>query len=316
MANSEHHPFRGDPFGSGLYPHGPTYPPIITTSAPLAKANTLATLSAIFAFLFAPVGAVLGHLALSDIRRTGQSGRARAVLGLAVSYTIIVATVVTIIVWLIARPSVHSVQSGRAASTSSVAGPVEPHVNPADLAGLLFTADELTTKFTRNGTNLVVHESYTSLTQQPGSVSPSQCLAALSVGDPRVYDPAAVRGYQRLDFKDTSPPGITELSVSVTSFDTAGAAAAQRHSIAADWQNCTISGVTDSAGRVFDTGHGLYDAGVDPVVIEGRGAGLQPNFVHELAAKANVVVDVLVTEDYHSVDVLPVAQAILAKIPG
>ena len=32
--------------------------------------NTLATLSLVFAFVFAPAGAILGHLGLAQIRRT------------------------------------------------------------------------------------------------------------------------------------------------------------------------------------------------------------------------------------------------------
>ena len=39
---------------------------------PRDEANVLATLSVVFAFVFAPAGAILGHLALSQIRHTGQ----------------------------------------------------------------------------------------------------------------------------------------------------------------------------------------------------------------------------------------------------
>jgi hypothetical protein len=42
--------------------------------------NTLATLSVIFAFVFAPVGAVMGHLALSQIKPFRQRGRDRALI--------------------------------------------------------------------------------------------------------------------------------------------------------------------------------------------------------------------------------------------
>jgi undecaprenyl-diphosphatase len=49
----------------------------------------MAVLSLIFAFVFAPVGAVLGHLARHQIKQRRESGDGLAVAGLAVSYTLI-----------------------------------------------------------------------------------------------------------------------------------------------------------------------------------------------------------------------------------
>ena len=68
--------YDGDWFAAQPYPQ----PPVISAppSPPRQKTNTFATLSVVFAFLFAPAGAVLGHLGLSQIRRTGQRGRDRA----------------------------------------------------------------------------------------------------------------------------------------------------------------------------------------------------------------------------------------------
>ncbi|OHV03392.1 DUF4190 domain-containing protein [Mycobacterium talmoniae] len=74
-------------------------PPPEVPSAATGKVNTLATLSVVFAFLFAPVGAALGHVALSQIRRHRQPGRTRAVIGVTTSYLLIVATVVVLAVW-------------------------------------------------------------------------------------------------------------------------------------------------------------------------------------------------------------------------
>jgi undecaprenyl-diphosphatase len=48
--------------------------------------NRLAVLSLVFAFVFAPVGAVLGHLAKRQIRQRRESGDGLATAGLAVSY--------------------------------------------------------------------------------------------------------------------------------------------------------------------------------------------------------------------------------------
>ena len=82
-------------FGADPYPE----PPVISAPPPppSQKTNTFATLSVVFAFVFAPVGAVLGHLGLSQIRRTGQRGHDRALIGLTLSYAFIVIAVVAVV---------------------------------------------------------------------------------------------------------------------------------------------------------------------------------------------------------------------------
>ena len=92
-------PYDGDPFAADPYPQ----PPVISAPPPPArhKANTFATLSVIFAFLFAPVGAVLGHLGLAQIRRTGQRGHDRALIGLTLSYAFILITVAALVIWAV-----------------------------------------------------------------------------------------------------------------------------------------------------------------------------------------------------------------------
>src|SRR4029453_2296942 len=50
--------------------------------------NPTAVLSLIFAFVFAPVGAVLGHLARHQIKQRRESGDGLAVVGLVVTYTV------------------------------------------------------------------------------------------------------------------------------------------------------------------------------------------------------------------------------------
>ncbi|ETB52838.1 hypothetical protein O976_08135, partial [Mycobacterium avium subsp. paratuberculosis 10-8425] len=59
----------------------------------------MATLSLVFAFLFAPAGAVLGHLGLAQIRRTGELGRDRALVGVTLSYVFILLAVVALAGW-------------------------------------------------------------------------------------------------------------------------------------------------------------------------------------------------------------------------
>jgi hypothetical protein len=48
--------------------------------------NVLAILSLVFAFVFAPAGIVLGHLAKRQIRQTGEEGEQLANWGLILSY--------------------------------------------------------------------------------------------------------------------------------------------------------------------------------------------------------------------------------------
>src|SRR6478735_1259837 len=115
-------PYDGDPFAADPYPQ----PPVISAPPPPArhKANTFATLSVVFAFLFAPVGAVLGHLGLAQIRRTGQRGHDRALIGLTMSYAFIVIAIVAVVAWAVVRtgpgPS-STVASPPARATSSAA---------------------------------------------------------------------------------------------------------------------------------------------------------------------------------------------------
>ncbi|KAB1152956.1 DUF4190 domain-containing protein [Micromonospora sp. AMSO12t] len=66
-------------------PYGQYGPP----SGPRAGGtNVLAILSLVFAFVFSPIGIVLGHLAKRQIRTTGEEGDQLATWGLILSYVI------------------------------------------------------------------------------------------------------------------------------------------------------------------------------------------------------------------------------------
>jgi len=64
-------PYPQAPYGG--YPTGP-------------KTNTMAILSLIFAFVFPILGIVFGHVALSQIKSTGEAGRGLAQAGLILGY--------------------------------------------------------------------------------------------------------------------------------------------------------------------------------------------------------------------------------------
>lgn len=103
--------------------------------------STLATLSVVFAFLLAPVGVVLGHFALADIRRRGDRGRNRALVGLTLSYTFTVIAVVALVLWA----TLGNNQSGPSTAnsgTTTAAGGAKPSA-AASAAGVSVTAEGL-----------------------------------------------------------------------------------------------------------------------------------------------------------------------------
>jgi hypothetical protein len=64
---------------------------------PQAKTNTLAILSLVFAFLVPLVGAILGHVALSQITRRGEQGRGLALAGIIVGWVLALAWLFVIV---------------------------------------------------------------------------------------------------------------------------------------------------------------------------------------------------------------------------
>jgi eukaryotic-like serine/threonine-protein kinase len=89
-------PFAGDPFAAGLPGASASQDPARPSQQ--QETNTLATLSVVFAFVFAPAGVILGHLALSQIHETGDRGRDRALVGVTLSYVFITVAVVALVV--------------------------------------------------------------------------------------------------------------------------------------------------------------------------------------------------------------------------
>ncbi len=54
-----------------------------------------------FAFVFSVLGIVFGHVALSQIKRTGEDGHGLAVAGLIVSYVFVGLSVIFIVIYVI-----------------------------------------------------------------------------------------------------------------------------------------------------------------------------------------------------------------------
>lgn len=60
--------------------------------------NVMAILSLVFAFVFAPLGIVFGHIAKRQIRRTGEQGSGLATAGLVLGY---IFTILMVVAWII-----------------------------------------------------------------------------------------------------------------------------------------------------------------------------------------------------------------------
>ncbi|MFG2053786.1 DUF4190 domain-containing protein [Micromonospora sp. NPDC048930] len=93
------------PPGGGQPPYAPQppygqYGPPGEPPRPRGGPNVLAVLSLVFAFVFAPAGIVLGHLAKRQIRQTGEEGNQLATWGLILSYVFTVIGLLACCGWI------------------------------------------------------------------------------------------------------------------------------------------------------------------------------------------------------------------------
>ncbi|GAB1813551.1 sensor domain-containing protein [Mycobacterium sp. MUNTM1] len=311
----EHNPFGAAPFGSS--PAGPpvyTAPPVPAPDRP--PVNALATLSVVFAFVFAPVGAVLGHLGLRQIRRTGQRGRDRALVGTVLSYAVIVVLVGVLVVWL-TRPDSTPVRT--AAPTS-----VPPaQVTPSDLPGLIPSLDDVKTITGDQGLTIggVAHQPRLA----SETLDPPDCRGALDVGVPDVYDGKALLGFYVAMYVEGGG-GDTFNTVAVgpgvAAYVDGAAAQIQLTKFLSVWRHCNGASVKDTKPneQPFTVSvSGPIDAGNGISTVELTSPGALN--VHAVAAKANVVIDLLVSYTGNGIDrarraAVDVANQILNKIPG
>jgi uncharacterized protein YacL len=63
------------------------------------KTNVLAIVSLVSAFFISIVGIITGHIALSQIKKTGEQGRGLAIAGLIIGYVGLVIGIIVAIVW-------------------------------------------------------------------------------------------------------------------------------------------------------------------------------------------------------------------------
>jgi hypothetical protein len=70
--------------------------------APTRSTNAMAILALVLAFVFAPAAIVVGHVARSQIRRTGEAGEGLAMAGLIIGYLLTALAVALVVAGLIA----------------------------------------------------------------------------------------------------------------------------------------------------------------------------------------------------------------------
>jgi hypothetical protein len=131
-------PPSADPFGT---PYGDAPAPPSTApfrhgapygAPPSADYNTFAVLSPIFAVVVPPAGVVLGHLALPQIRRTGERGRNAAIVGLVIGYLMCLVLIAALIWWLAS----DSNRGEGTASSSTSATPYQAPPRPSTVTSV------------------------------------------------------------------------------------------------------------------------------------------------------------------------------------
>lgn len=110
----------GPPGGPPGFPPGPPgFGPQYPMGPQSGQTNTLATLSMPFGFVLPPVGVVMGHMALSQTKKTGQPGRQRALIGLTIGYVMIFVWIVVLVVWLVLGNNSDSSSDQTSTTTTS-----------------------------------------------------------------------------------------------------------------------------------------------------------------------------------------------------
>jgi hypothetical protein len=321
-------PFSYDPLGRAPLPEPPEAPPTFGPPPCRPPVNTLATLSLVFAFVFAPAGAVLGHLGLAQIRRTGELGRERALAGMALSYAFITSTVLAAVAWAVfaaLSPTSDRTAAPASTTTATTAAPA-PTVAPAALAGLLPGLDAL--KRITDDQNLEAGRTRDrpGRSDDAGTIDRAECWGSLAPGIPDAYQVDAIDGYHEAEFSDNrSLLKSIKVVEAAAAFRDPPAAQSQLAQLLAGWRECgglTLRVKTPAAGTIpyslsapADGGNGISTLDLVP-------EGLQIRSVRAIAAKANVVVDLCVSysgttdTDRARQSAISIANYVLDKIPG
>ena len=125
MTNTENNAMRAPDEYPPAYPQQP-YP-----VAP--KTNTLAIISLVSAFFVSLAAVITGHIALGQIRRTGESGRGLALSGLVLGYVGIAAKVLVVVIAIVFAatviPFILAVANGGAVGMPPISSTSEPQTS-------------------------------------------------------------------------------------------------------------------------------------------------------------------------------------------
>lgn len=289
--------------------------------------NRMATWSIVFAFLFAPIGAVLGHFALADIRDHHQRGRNRAVLGLTLSYTVILITVGALVIWAVRPPTQATSITAATPAPSTVTATVTPTptttpkrvLGQVDLPPLLLTLDEV--KAITETPNLapVDYSGGTSAAGPGGKPDPTPpCFDVITAGMDTDYNGTGYTGLKGAHFVDTTTATIVDEVVST--FTDAAAARRFVGHVAENWGGCsgqTVTLPTPPGSPTVALVVGAVTATTDGAILRNTLKGKSFTQYRSLALKDNVVVDLgaiglrLTSDQAQAME-----DQILARIPG
>jgi hypothetical protein len=321
-------PFNYDPLGRVPFEPPPPEPVDFPEPPPYRPpVNTFATLSLVFAFVFAPAGAILGHLGLAQIRRTGAPGRDRALVGVTLSYAFITVAVLALVGWA-SLAVIGSHHTNTAAPPTASETPPPPTVAPADLAKLLPGITDV--KKLTGDQNLVSGQTWDHVARgdREGTLDRPECWGSIGAGTPDAYNVEAVFGYHAAEFSDTRDPGNSmQIIAGVAAFRDADAAQNQLTQLLSGWKQCGGANVKlalPSGQTVIFSLGAPTDAGNGITTIEVETKGLRRS-VRAMAAKANVITDLNVSYSASAAptdrakqaqQITAIANYILGKIPG
>jgi eukaryotic-like serine/threonine-protein kinase len=322
-------PLSYDPLGR-MPPAGPPVEPPVVAPPPTPPyrppVNPLATQSLVFAFLSPPVGAVLGHLGLAQIRRTGEPGRNRALAGVTLSYVFITLTVVALVAWAALAAFTSGPSHTAAPGTTTAAAPPGPTVEPAAIATLLPSLGDLKTITDDQNLEAGPTRDRASRSDADGEVDRAECWGSFAPGTPDAYTADAILGYHAAKFSDTRTLlKSVEVLQAVIAFRDPPVAQSQLANVLSGWRQCggtTVDVTIQDVGPIPFSLSAPADAGNGITTMDLTPKGLQVRCARAIAAKANVVVDLLVTTggttdaDRPRQSAVSIANYVLNKIPG
>ncbi|OBB20588.1 hypothetical protein A5768_06730 [Mycolicibacterium fortuitum] len=261
---------------------------------------------------------------MSQIKRTGQRGRDRALVGLTVSYTLIVVAVAALVIWAVvpSSSSTTTAEPTKAPTTSAPATTTTPAPPPlvteAQLAGLLPSLAEVK-EITKN-TELVVDDEpqEIGLPPAPHRYDPVECASSFSMFTPLPYEnsgylkTASATQYQ-------SPKPDLQAYEGVAMFADAAAAERVLARYLELWRGCAGKTFTwtipDGRSTHFLLG-GPEDQQDGIIALRSSNQGSESWMLRAIGAKANVVVDVHALGVGLTDEAVTVVKRILDRIPG